>query len=461
MAYRRCLSTRVSLLRERFHPSFSYIAHGNDDDSKNQQQHHVADKCRPAGNRGYHSSSFNHGCTGFGSLFQERRSLLSFGSSATIGSSFHRYSTSSSGGGEDMNSIGEGDISGGATAFGEGSDTFGYVADVAEVLSDKTMEIVTSTAPIVSDVLSDKTVGIVTSTAPVVSEVSLAAAESYFPVAALQYLIDGFHNILPMGAPLPDHPNWWLAIVLSTLLIRTATVPLLIEQLKSTSKLTLLRPRLEEIKNQMNDSAEEPISMAEGQKRMMALFTEYGVTPFTPLKGILIQGPIFISFYLAITNMVEKMPSFKEGGAFWFTDLTTPDPMYILPALTALTFLISVEFNMQDGMQGNPAAQTMKKVSRAFAVLMIPLTASFPKAIFCYWITSNVFTLFYGLVIKLPAVRKLFNIPTIDMPPPTTGPQPAFSLFSSSKPSSLSEKLRILQEQVKAKDAKSKSDSNE
>lgn len=41
--------------------------------------------------------------------------------------------------------------------------------------------------------------------------------------------------------------------------------------------------------------------------------------------------------------MAEKVQSFKDGGALWFTDLTTPDAMYILPVLTALTFWITVE----------------------------------------------------------------------------------------------------------------------
>lgn len=44
--------------------------------------------------------------------------------------------------------------------------------------------------------------------------------------------------------------------------------------------------------------------------------------------------------------MVEKVPSFKHGGAFWFTDLTTPDSMYIFPVLTALTFWITVEVSI-------------------------------------------------------------------------------------------------------------------
>jgi YidC/Oxa1 family membrane protein insertase len=71
------------------------------------------------------------------------------------------------------------------------------------------------------------------------------------------------------------------------------------------------------------------------------------VTPFTPLKGLFIQGPIFVSFFLAVRNMSEKMPSFKTGGAYWFLDLSTPDSLYILPVLTALTFLITVEVGVR------------------------------------------------------------------------------------------------------------------
>ncbi|OVA01956.1 Membrane insertase OXA1/ALB3/YidC [Macleaya cordata] len=222
----------------------------------------------------------------------------------------------------------------------------------------------------------------------------------------------------------------------------------------------------------------DPKTMAEGQKKMQELFREYGVTPFTPLKGLFIQGPVFISFYLAITNMVEKVPSFKVGGAFWFTDLTTPDSLYILPVLTALSFLITVECNMQEGLEGNPIASTMKNFSRVLAVLTVPFTMSFPNAIFCYWIPSNLFSLMYGLVIKRPEVKKYLNIPVIPMPP-TTGPKPAFSLFSTSKPSEpasnepsslpptpsevsaqrissssvLSQRIRTLEEQVKAKNS--------
>jgi YidC/Oxa1 family membrane protein insertase len=141
---------------------------------------------------------------------------------------------------------------------------------------------------------------------------------------------------------------------------------------------------------------------------------------------------MFMSFFFAINNMVEKVPSLKGGGLSWFTDLTTPDPFYILPVLTGLTFLATVELNLQEGMEGNSMAGKMKTFSRGMAVMTVPFTMNFAKGIFCYWITSNLFSLVYGIVIRRPAVRKLFNLPALEA---QTAPalKSAFNLFGGSK----------------------------
>ncbi|CAK7345652.1 unnamed protein product [Dovyalis caffra] len=131
--------------------------------------------------------------------------------------------------------------------------------------------------------------------------------------------------------------------------------------------------------------------------------------------------------------MAEKVPSFKSGGAFWFVDLATPDDLYIFPVLTALTFLITVECNMQEGMEGNSAAGTMKNVSRGLALASVPLTMNFPKAVFCYWVTSNLFSLGYGLVVKSPKVKKFLGVPEAPAPPPGTATKSSFDLFSALK----------------------------
>lgn len=60
---------------------------------------------------------------------------------------------------------------------------------------------------------------------------------------------------------------------------------------------------------------------------------------------VVVFGGLNIALFLVwqISNMAEKVPSFKTGGAYWFLDLTTPDAMYVFPVLAAMTFLLTVE----------------------------------------------------------------------------------------------------------------------
>ncbi|KAF7822421.1 Mitochondrial inner membrane protein OXA1 [Senna tora] len=399
MAYRRCLLIRGNLVDRKLHPSFSYALHS--DERKREcpdEKPSLADVGHLLQRRAFGSSI--NGSAGF--AFSSRSSIHL----PSSGYSFCRYMS---------------------TALNQGSDKIEVMCNAADVLTDTTVDTVASQLP-------------------VVNEVAIAAADSYLPVKVLQYAIDAVHSFTGL--------NWWAAIVITTVLIRCATLPLLIKQLKATSKLTLMKPRMEAIKQEMKDKG---MAFSEGQEQMTKLFKEYGVTPFTPFMGPFIQGPIFVSFFFAITNMTEKMQSFKHGGAYWFIDLTTPDNLYIFPVLAALSFLITIECNMQVGMEGNPGAANMKNIARGMAVLSVPFTMDFPKALFCYWITANVFSIMYGLgdgswpllcgssllvlmlilelsvtsemggrqmlqMLKAPGVTKRLGIPEIPVEQPTNAP---------------------------------------
>ena len=50
--------------------------------------------------------------------------------------------------------------------------------------------------------------------------------------------------------------------------------------------------------------------------------------------------------HLQIYNMVGKVPSFETGGASWFLNLTTADPLYTLPVLYSYTFWLNLEVNI-------------------------------------------------------------------------------------------------------------------
>uniref|UniRef100_A0A3Q7IF77 Long-chain-fatty-acid--CoA ligase n=1 Tax=Solanum lycopersicum TaxID=4081 RepID=A0A3Q7IF77_SOLLC len=367
MAYRRSLTTRAKFLYQQkgATPAISYT---HDDDRKTHdlpscENPRVSSFFQPRYARS-EINSFN----GSKNLFQNRRFFPSrLMIPMNSGSMFTRSMSSSVGG---------------------GAEKIEYISEVAE--------------------LADKAVEAVASQVPAVNEVANAAADSYLPVKALQYLIDYVHIFTGF--------DWWASIIATTIVIRCITLPLMINQLKATTKFAGMAPA----------------AVAEGQQRMQAAMKEHGVTPFTPLKGILIQGPVFVSFFMAISNMVEKVPSFKQGGVLWFTDLTVTDSMYIFPVLTALTFWITVECNAQEGLEGNPSAKTIKNVSRAFAALTIPFTAGFPKAVFCYWMTSNLFSLSYGLLVKRPAVKKFLGVPIIPVTPKSEQ-KPALPFFETLK----------------------------
>ncbi|ESQ39291.1 hypothetical protein EUTSA_v10001727mg [Eutrema salsugineum] len=378
MACLRGISKRVNLLQRRVYPSCGHLI-GDDKDETRSASPNPDTMIRKA----------NNGANKLSSMFTERH-YQSFYGPLGLGLSSCRYMSST------------------PPEWSDKVDGIDFVA-ATEVVPDQIIESVTTSQAV-----------------PAINEVAIAAADSVFPVAALQHLIDGVHSFTGL--------NWWASIALTTVIIRGVTVPILLNQLKATYKLNALRPQLEELRQEMSTKASDPEAMAEGQRRMQLLFKQHGVTPFTPLKGLIIQGPIFISFFFAIRNMAEKVPSFKTGGTLWFTDLTSADTTYILPLLTAVTFLIMVESNMQEGVEGNPVAGTMKKFSRIIAFLSIPVLIGIEKALFCYWLTSNLFTLGYGLAIRRPDVRKLLNLPDVIISS-TRQPSPASPMpFSFTQP---------------------------
>ncbi len=78
--------------------------------------------------------------------------------------------------------------------------------------------------------------------------------------------------------------------------------------------------------------------------KMMKLYVEHDVNPVRSLLGPLATAPVFMSMFFALKDMAElPVPSLKDGGLAWFPDLTLADPYYILPTLTSLTFLATIE----------------------------------------------------------------------------------------------------------------------
>eukprot|EP00249_Psilotum_nudum_P016408 c25809_g1_i1 orf=472-2022(-) len=239
-----------------------------------------------------------------------------------------------------------------------------------------------------------------------VSEVGAAVADCSYPTAFLQLLIENVH----LQAALP----WWAAIAFTTIAARLICVPVVIYQMKAGARFALIRPELEQIMNRIKESGYEQMTVLEGRKRTTELYRKNQTSPFAPFIGALIQAPLFMCFFFAVRNMAQRVESFKEGGALWFTDLSTPDSTYILPLLMALSLWITIELGAMEGMEGNPTAVKAKQIFRLMAAVSVPVSASFEKALFFYWLTSNLWSLCQAYVLRRPVIKNTLGI--IDIP---------------------------------------------
>ncbi|XP_057786338.1 mitochondrial inner membrane protein OXA1-like [Salvia miltiorrhiza] len=251
----------------------------------------------------------------------------------------------------------------------------------------------------VIDVVADKA----SEAAPILNEVAIAAADSYAPVAAYQYLIDYVHCYTGF--------EWWASIAAVTVLIRFIELPFVIHRLKFPLKIDAgigaqLSVALQSVSsNDLEKALFNLIKVLASLGKVVK--EEFMRRYFFNVNKLL--------FFLAILNMAENVPSFVTGGTLWLTDLTTPDRLY-LPILLTLTYWIRIKVEPSVYLRGATLSNTGAAVVSASALfesasaLLVTVIAGFPTAFYCYAITSNLFSISYGIVMRNPLVHKSLGL---------------------------------------------------
>lgn len=199
-----------------------------------------------------------------------------------------------------------------------------------------------------------------------------------------------FHGL---GAP------WWLAIALLTIVVRGVLFPLTVKQVKSMRQMQELRPKLQEIQQKHKGDRQKL------QEEQMKLYQETGVNPVGGCLPLLIQMPIFIGIFYTIrefggTSGMIGVPdtqgtieSFTSGGMLWFQNLSQTDPLFLLPVISAVTMLGSME------MTNKQMEPQMRWVMRVMPVVFMFFTIFFPAGLLVYIVTSNLVTVFQNYLI--------------------------------------------------------------
>lgn len=222
-------------------------------------------------------------------------------------------------------------------------------------------------------------------------------------------IVENCLEFLHVNCDLP----WWTSIVIGTIVVRTLLFPLVILSQRNAAKMNNHLPEMQAIQLKMSDARErgDRLDAARYAQELMMFMKEKQLNPLKNMLVPLAQAPLFISFFMGLRAMANlPVESLKEGGLFWFVDLTLPDQFYLLPIITCATLLVTIEVGTDAARMNSANMGMMKYFLRAMPVIIFPFTLGFPAAILVYWTSTNFISLIQVSILKIPRVRKYFNI---------------------------------------------------
>lgn len=185
--------------------------------------------------------------------------------------------------------------------------------------------------------------------------------------------------------------NWGVAIILMTICLRTLLFPLTWKSIKTTIAMRRLKPEVDALNAKFKDDPQAK------NLAMMELWKKHGVNPFGGCLPQLVQMPVWFAMYTTLQTAVELY----HVKFLWFSDLSEPDPYYILPLLLGGFMIVQQRIVPQQGM--DPMQQKMMTwmMPIVFTVMMLFL----PAALGVYMLTNSILGIGQQLVLEKVAPR--------------------------------------------------------
>ena len=169
--------------------------------------------------------------------------------------------------------------------------------------------------------------------------------------------------------------NWGLTIVVFTILIKLFFWPVTAKSFRSMANLRKITPELNEIKERYKDDRQRQ------SQETMKLMKKHGANPLGGCLPLLIQMPFFIGFFFALREMVEL----RHSELLVWSDLSSPDPYFIMPVVFGLLMILTQRLNPQPAGMDSTQASVMRFMPIMFSVLFI----FFPAALCLYTVVNT------------------------------------------------------------------------
>ena len=155
-------------------------------------------------------------------------------------------------------------------------------------------------------------------------------------------------------------PNWGWTIILVTVMINVALLPLRISQIKSSMKMQKVAPQMQAIQEKYKKYKMDDPRRMEMQKEVSALYKEHDVNPIGGCLPLIIQMPFLFAFYAMLRNAIEL----RHAHWLYLTDLSAPDRWHIIPIATVVLMV---------AMQRMMPAAGMSKEQQRMMNMMTPV----------------------------------------------------------------------------------------
>jgi YidC/Oxa1 family membrane protein insertase len=223
------------------------------------------------------------------------------------------------------------------------------------------------------------------------------------------------------------YPNYGVAIILLTLLVKIVLFPLTKKGSEASIKMQALSPKIKELQEKYKENP------AKLNAEMGALYKKEGHNPMSGCLPLVIQMPILFAMYNLFNNHFDlRGAKFLPG---WIPDLSLPESIWnfsaplpllgweslrLLPFLYVGSQLLYGVATKTPEQQGNPS---MKMMMYAMPIAFFFILYNVPSGLLVFWIFSNVFTLVQQIILnkylagKKAAIATEPETPTVIAPP--------------------------------------------
>jgi YidC/Oxa1 family membrane protein insertase len=172
--------------------------------------------------------------------------------------------------------------------------------------------------------------------------------------------------------------NWGVAIIAVTFLLKLLFYPLSEASGRSMAKMKTLGPRIKNLQETYADDREKL------GRAMMELYKREKVNPVAGCLPIVIQIPVFIAFYWVLLESAEMR---QAPFVLWIHDLSSRDPLFILPAIMAVAMFVQYKLNPA------PPDPVQAKMFMIMPIVMSATFAFFPAGLVLYWVTNTILSI--------------------------------------------------------------------